>query len=73
MSAPEDPAEKPVTPGFKAELGGEPDTEIVKQAGRTLWNIIQGAIGSLLAMGATQPEVWHVQTDPRGILAMNRA
>jgi hypothetical protein len=44
---------------LSAELGGEPDQEIVKQAGRTLWNITQGAIGSLVATGAVQPGVWH--------------
>ncbi len=43
---------------LKAELAGEPDPEIVKQAGRTLRNITEGAIGSLLAT-ATQPSVWH--------------
>jgi hypothetical protein len=44
---------------LSAELGGEPDQEIVKQAGRALWNITQGAIGSLLATAAVQPGVWH--------------
>jgi hypothetical protein len=44
---------------LNAELGGEPDAEIVKQAGRTLWNITQGAIGSLIATAAVQPGVWH--------------
>jgi hypothetical protein len=44
---------------LNAELGGEPDPEVVKQAGRTLWNITQGAIGSLLATAAAQPGVWH--------------
>jgi len=43
---------------LKAELAGEPDPGIVKQAGFTLWNITQGAIGSLLATAA-QPTVWH--------------
>lgn len=36
----------------------DPDPVIVKQAGRTLRNITEGAIGSLLAAAATQPEVW---------------
>ena len=36
---------------LSAQLGGEPDQEIVKQAGRALWSITQGAIGSLLATG----------------------
>jgi hypothetical protein len=43
---------------LKAELAGVPDPGIVKQAGRALWNITQGAIGSLLA-SAAQPGVWH--------------
>ena len=43
---------------LKAELIDVPDAGIVKQAGRTLWNITQGAIGSLLA-SAAQPGVWR--------------
>jgi hypothetical protein len=43
---------------LKAQLTDEPDPVIVKQAGRTLRNITEGAIGSLLA-GAVQPTVWH--------------
>jgi hypothetical protein len=43
---------------LKAELAGKPDAEIVQQAGRTLRNITEGAIGSLLATAA-QPGVWH--------------
>jgi hypothetical protein len=43
---------------LNAELNGEPDPEIVKQAGRTLRNITEGAIGSLVAT-AIQPSVWH--------------
>jgi hypothetical protein len=43
---------------LRAELKGEPDSEAVRQAGRTLRNITEGAIGSLLASGA-QPTVWH--------------
>ena len=40
-----------------AQLMGEPDPLIVRQAGRTLRNITEGAIGSLLA-AAAQPTVW---------------
>jgi hypothetical protein len=43
---------------LKAELAGDPDPLIVKQAGRTLRNITEGAIGSLLATAA-QPAVWR--------------
>ncbi|MGA2723003.1 MAG: hypothetical protein ABSG79_11400 [Bryobacteraceae bacterium] len=43
---------------LKAELAGDPDFAIVRQAGRTLRNITEGAIGSLLATAA-QPGVWH--------------
>jgi hypothetical protein len=43
---------------LNAELRGEADPEIVNQAGRTLRNITEGAIGSLIAT-ATQPGVWH--------------
>jgi hypothetical protein len=42
---------------IKAQLIDEPDPVIVKQAGRTLLNITEGAIGSLLA-AAAQPTVW---------------
>jgi hypothetical protein len=42
---------------LRAELAGEPDPIIVKQAGHTLRNITEGAIGSLLATAA-QPTVW---------------
>jgi hypothetical protein len=40
------------------QLGGEPDAVIVRQACRTLRNITEGAIGSLLA-AAVQPSVWQ--------------
>jgi len=40
------------------ELAGEPDSIVVMQAGKTLRNITEGAIGSLLATGA-QPAIWH--------------
>lgn len=43
---------------LKAELAGNPDSAIVTQAGRTLRNITEGAISSLLATAA-QPSVWH--------------
>lgn len=42
---------------LKAQLAHEPDPVIVKQAGRTLRSITEGAIGSLLATAA-QPTVW---------------
>jgi len=44
---------------LKAELSGEPDATIVKQAGRSLRTITEGAISSLLATAAQQPTVWH--------------
>jgi len=43
---------------LKAQLTDEPDPVIVKQAGRTLRNITEGAIGSLLAT-AVQPTLWQ--------------
>jgi hypothetical protein len=43
---------------LKAQLTDEPDPVIVRQAGRTLRNITEGAIGSLLA-AAAQPSVWQ--------------
>lgn len=44
---------------IKAQLtDDEPDQVIVKQAGRTLRNITEGAIGGLVAT-AIQPAVWH--------------
>lgn len=43
---------------LKAQLGDDPDPVIIKQAGRTLRNITEGAIGSLLATAATQPLAW---------------
>jgi hypothetical protein len=42
---------------LRIELTGEPDPAIVKQAGRTLRNITEGAIGSLIATAA-QPTLW---------------
>lgn len=43
---------------LKTELRGEPDPTIVGQALRTLRNITEGAIGSLIA-SATQPPIWQ--------------
>jgi len=43
---------------LKAETIGNPDPTVVTQAGRTLRNITEGAIGSLLAT-ATQPGIWQ--------------
>jgi len=42
---------------LQAQLSDEPDPVIVRQAGKTLRNITEGAIGSLLA-SAVQPMVW---------------
>lgn len=42
---------------LRAQLGDEPNSIIVREAGRTLRNITEGAIGSLLAT-AVQPTVW---------------
>jgi len=42
---------------IKAQLTDEPDPVIVKQAGKTLRNITEGAIAGLLATAA-QPTVW---------------
>lgn len=44
---------------LRAQLTGEPDSVIVRQAGRTLCSITEGAIGSLLATGVQQPLIWH--------------
>lgn len=44
---------------LKTEISGTPDPAIVRQAGRTLRNIIEGAIGSLLATAATNQDVWQ--------------
>jgi hypothetical protein len=43
---------------LRAELSGEPDPTIVRQAVRTLRGVTEGAIGSLVATAA-QPAVWH--------------
>jgi len=43
---------------LKAQLTDEPDPIILRQAGRTLRNVTEGAIGSLLAGAASQPAVW---------------
>jgi hypothetical protein len=42
---------------IEAQLMDEPEPVIIQQAGRTLRNITEGAIGSLLATAA-QPTVW---------------
>jgi len=42
---------------IKAQLEDEPDPIIISQAGKTLRNITEGAIGSLVAT-ALQPSVW---------------
>lgn len=50
---------------IKAQLEDEPDTVIISQAGRTLRNITEGAIGSLIATAAQSSEwAWvsqHIQ------------
>lgn len=43
---------------LQAEIDGDPDPAILKQAAHTLRNIIEGAVGSLIATAA-QPSVWH--------------
>ena len=46
---------------IKAQLSDVPNPVIVNEAGRSLRNITEGAIGSLLATAATQPDsVWTV-------------
>lgn len=42
---------------LKAQVSDDPDPVIVNQAGRTLRNIVEGAVGSLMATAA-QPTVW---------------
>ncbi len=43
---------------LSAQLTDEPNPVIVQEAGRTLRNIIEGAVGSLVA-SATQPAIWQ--------------
>ena len=43
---------------IQTELEGETDSTLVIQAGRTLRNITEGAISSLIATGS-QPAIWH--------------
>jgi len=50
---------------LRAQLIDEPDQIIVQQAGRTLRNVTEGAIGSLIAT-AVQPTVWSWES---GIMA----
>lgn len=45
---------------IKAQLVDEPDAVVIKQVGHTLRSVTEGAIGSLIATGATQPAVWHL-------------
>jgi hypothetical protein len=47
---------------IQAQLTDEPDPVIVKQAGRTLRNITEGAIGGLIATAA-QPGIWQFVAD----------
>jgi hypothetical protein len=42
---------------IRAQLGDEPNPTIIQQAGRTLRNVTEGAVGSLLASGVP-PTVW---------------
>jgi hypothetical protein len=42
---------------IKAQLLDEPDPVVIQQAGTTLRNVTEGAIGSLVATAA-QPEIW---------------
>jgi hypothetical protein len=42
---------------IEAQLSDDPDPVIVRQAGRTLRAITEGAVGSLIA-AAVQPAVW---------------
>lgn len=44
---------------IKAQLEDEPDPVIVKQAGRTLRNITEGTVASVIATAATTPGVWE--------------
>jgi hypothetical protein len=43
---------------IKVQLADDPDPVIVNQAGRSLRNITEGAIGSLVATAA-EPGIWH--------------
>jgi hypothetical protein len=43
---------------IKAQLIDEPDPVIIKQAGRTLRNITEGTIGSLIASGVQSTWPW---------------
>lgn len=44
---------------LKAESVQEPNVALVRQAARSLRNITEGAIGSLIAAAAAQPSTWH--------------
>jgi hypothetical protein len=43
---------------IQAELEGKPDQSVIAQSGRTLRNITEGAVASLVAT-ATQPTIWQ--------------
>jgi hypothetical protein len=43
---------------IEAQLQDEPDPVIVRQAGRSLRNVTEGAIGSLLANGTIALDIW---------------
>jgi phospholipase/lecithinase/hemolysin len=45
---------------IEAQLVDKPDPEVIKQVGRTLRNVAEGAVASLIATGATNPAVWHM-------------
>lgn len=57
MDAPQKKKAEAQIATIKAQLMDEPDPVVVRQAGRTLRNVTEGAIGSLLATAA-QPTVW---------------
>jgi len=44
---------------IKSQLSDKPDSTIINQAGRSLRNVTEGAIGSLLA-AAAQAKVWDI-------------
>ena len=47
---------------IKAQLTDEPNPIIIREAGRTLRNLTEGAIAGLIAT-AVQPGVWHIVSD----------
>jgi hypothetical protein len=62
LSEPDSKRAKAQLATIDAQLSDEPDPVIVKQAGKTLRNITEGAIGSLIAAGV-QPPVWNFIAD----------